>query len=157
MEKTYKATQKFLVTSPRKLRLVANMVKKISPKDAVTKLEFVHKRAAENLGKVIKAAIAAAVSQGISDTDLVFSEIQIGEGPRLKRGIAASRGRWHPIKKRMSHIRVVLTARKSQTKEESPKSNVQSKDAEHTEAEVIKEENKIVKAKIVKTKKGNKK
>jgi len=42
---------------------------------------------------------------------LIFKEIQIGEGPRLKRGQAASRGRWHAFKHRMAHIRVVLTTK----------------------------------------------
>ena len=57
-----------------------------------------------------------AKNQGVSETDLVFKEIQIGEGPRLKRGKAASRGSWHPFKKRMSHIRVVLITTKVRSK-----------------------------------------
>lgn len=104
--------------SPRKIRLVADLIRKMKPLEAVEKLPFVQKRAGEVVAKVIKSAIADAKNQGASDTDLIFKEIQVGEGPRLKRGRAASRGRWHPIKKRMSHIRVVLTTRsKSQTKE----------------------------------------
>ncbi|HET7099264.1 MAG TPA: 50S ribosomal protein L22 [Patescibacteria group bacterium] len=111
MEKTYTATQKYLVMSPRKIRLVTELIKKMKPAMAIEKLPFVQKRAAEFVSKVIKNAIASATSQGVSETDLIFKEIQVGEGPRLKRGMAASRGRWHPILKRMSHIRVVLTTR----------------------------------------------
>jgi large subunit ribosomal protein L22 len=106
--KEFKATQKYLLMSPRKIRLVAGIVKKMKPAEAVEKLPFTHKRAAGELAKVIKSAIASAKSQGISETDLIIKEIQIGEGPRLKRGRAASRGMWHPFKRRMSHIRVVL-------------------------------------------------
>lgn len=114
--KEYKATQKFLIMSPRKLRLVVALIKKMKPMDAIEKLPFATRRAAGDLAKVIKSAVADAKQQGVSDTDLVFKEIQIGEGPRLKRGRAASRGRWHPFKKRMSHIRVVLTTNtKSET------------------------------------------
>jgi large subunit ribosomal protein L22 len=80
----------------------------MKPTEAIEKLPFVQKRAGESLAKVIKAALANAKNQGVSETDLIFKEIQIGEGPRLKRGRAASRGRWHPFKKRMAHIRVVL-------------------------------------------------
>lgn len=109
MEKQYIATQKYLLESPRKLRLVVALVKKMKPAEAVEKLPFVQKRAAGNLAKVIKSAMANAMAQGVSETDLVIKEIQIGEGPRLKRGRAASRGMWHPFKKRMAHIRVVLT------------------------------------------------
>src|SRR3990170_5358140 len=46
--------------------------------------------------------------KNISADLLKFKEIQINEGPRLKRGRPVSRGRWHPHKRRMSHIRVVL-------------------------------------------------
>ena len=114
MEKTYISTQKYLITSPRKLRLVAEMVKKLKPVLAIEQMPFIAKRASEPLMKVIKTAVANARNQGASDTDLIFKEIQIGEGPRMPRGRAASRGRWHQYKKRMSHIRVVLTTRKSE-------------------------------------------
>lgn len=109
MEKQFIATQKYLIMSPRKIRLVVALVKKMKPLEAIEKLPFVQKRAGEPLMKVIKNAVASAKNQGVGDTDLIFKEIQIGEGPRLKRGQAASRGRWHPFKHRMAHIRVVLT------------------------------------------------
>ena len=114
MKNEYKATQKYLVESPRKLRAVVALVKKMKPLDAIEKLPFASQRAAGNLSKVIKAAVANAKNQGVSDADLIFKEIQIGEGPRLKRGNAASRGRWHPFKHRMSHIRVILTTIKKE-------------------------------------------
>jgi len=137
MQKEFKATQKYLLESPRKLRLVVGIVKKMKPAEAVEKLPFVQKRAAKDLAKVIKAAIASAKAQGVSDMNLVFKEIQIGEGPRLKRGRAASRGMWHPFKKRMAHIRVVLTTlnkqisnSKSQINTNEEKSKVETKSEE---------------------------
>ncbi|HTK03580.1 MAG TPA: uL22 family ribosomal protein [Alphaproteobacteria bacterium] len=111
MKKDFIATQKYLIMSPRKIRLVAAIIKKMKPVDAVLELPFVQKRAAEPVMKVVKNAIASAKNQGVADTDLIFKEIQIGEGPRLKRGQAASRGRWHAFKHRMAHIRVVLTTK----------------------------------------------
>lgn len=102
------ATQKFLLMSPKKIRPVADIVKKLSPIKAIEVLPFIGKKAAEPLAKVIKTAIGNAVQKGYSADDLKFKEIQIGEGPRLKRGRPVSRGRWHPYKRRMSHIRVVL-------------------------------------------------
>ena len=116
MEKQYIATQKYLIMGPRKIRLVVEAIKKMTPVEEIDALPFVQKRAAAELSKVIKNAMASARNQGASDTDLVFKEIQIGEGPRLKRGQAASRGRWHPFKKRMSHIRVVLTTKNQNSK-----------------------------------------
>ena len=125
------ATQKYFLMSPKKLRPVVNVIKKLKVNEAIDKLPFVGKRAAEPLAKLIKSAIANAKNKGISEDDLVFKEIQVGEGPRLKRGMPVSRGMWHPITKRMSHIRVVLTTRndqvpnpKSQTNSNTKNSNV---------------------------------
>jgi large subunit ribosomal protein L22 len=122
MEKQFKATQKYLLMSPRKIRLVVGVIKKMKPAEAVEKLPFVQKRASAELAKVIKSAITSAKNAGVSETDLIFKEIQIGEGPRLKRGKAASRGMWHPFKRRMAHIRVILASTKVQEvkKEEKP-------------------------------------
>jgi large subunit ribosomal protein L22 len=116
MEKQFKATQKYLLMSPRKLRLVVGVIKKMKPSEAVAKLPFVQKRAGAEIAKVIKSAIASAKAQGVGETDLIFKEIQIGEGPRLKRGKAVSRGMWHPFKKRMAHIRVILISTKPEVK-----------------------------------------
>lgn len=137
MKNEFKAVQKYLLESPRKVRLVVAVIKKMKPAEAVEKLPFVQKRAGIVLAKVIKSAIASAKNAGVSETDLIFKEIQIGEGPRLKRGRAASRGMWHPFKKRMSHIRVILTTVK---KEEVKVKN-----------EDVKELKKESKEKVVKT------
>jgi len=104
------ATQKYLITSPKKLREVASVAKKLSPAKALEILPFIGKRAAGPLSKVIKSAIANAKVKGEAEGDLVFKEIQISEGPRLKRWRAGAHGRAKPFKKRMSHIRVVLTS-----------------------------------------------
>lgn len=113
------ATQKFIRISPRKLRPVVALIKKMSPSRAVEILPFVGKRSAMPLAKVIKTAIANAAQAGIGSEELKFKEIQIGEGPTLKRGTPVSRGRFHPIKKRMSHIRVTLTSLKAEVKKET--------------------------------------
>jgi large subunit ribosomal protein L22 len=119
-----KAVQKFVRMSPRKLRLVTHLVKDLKPAESVEVLPYLGKRAAGPLLKVIKTAIANAKVKGVSQSDLVFKEIQINEGPRFKRGKAAGRGRWHPYKKRTSHIRVVLQTTKSKT--QSSKSKIKS-------------------------------
>ncbi len=113
-----KAEQKYLLISPKKVRVVVEMIKKLKPSLAVESLSLVGKAAAEPLRKVILSALANARVKGISEDTLTFKEIQIGEGPRLKRGQPVSRGQWHPIKKRMSHIRVTLmtTEKKGEVK-----------------------------------------
>jgi len=116
------ATQKFIRMAPRKLRLVVPLVKNISPMMAVEVLPHIGKRAAKPLMKVIMSAIANAKEKKLSENDLVFKEIQVGEGPRLKRYHAGARGMAKPYKREMSHIRVVLTTKsqilnpKSETK-----------------------------------------
>ena len=122
----FKSEQKHILLSPRKVRPVADVIRKLTPKKALEVLPFVKKRASEYIIKVIKAAVAAAGEKGIDVSNLEFKEIQIGEGPRLKRGRPVSRGRWHPIKKRMSHIKIVLVSKetiktKKQKKEVSNK------------------------------------
>ena len=122
------STQKYLIKSPRKVREVVTLIKKMKPADAVETLPLVGKSAAEPLVKVIKSAIANASVKGISTTDLIFKEIQVGEGPRLKRGKPVSKGQWHPRKKRMSHIRVVLTT----LNEKMPNDKLQMEDKKAT-------------------------
>lgn len=128
MEKLFVSTQKYLIVSPKKVRDVVALIKKLKPTEAIQKLEFTRKRSSELLIKVIKTAIGQAKIQGVSDTDLVFKEIQVFEGPRLKRGRPVSRGRWHPYKKRMSHIKVVLAEfKKAESKKEAKEVKVEEK------------------------------
>lgn len=104
----FKAVQKYVIGSPRKMREVVYLIKNQKPASAIERLPFTGKKAAEVLKKVIMTAIANAKQKGINPEDLIFKEIQINEGPRLKRFQAGARGRAKPYKKRMSHIRVVL-------------------------------------------------
>jgi large subunit ribosomal protein L22 len=101
----YTHIQKNINSSPRKLRLVADMVRKMTPDQAVETLQFTQKSAAEPLIKAIKTALAnAGKKEGLS-----FSKLEINEGLKMRRFRAAPRGRVRPYKKRFSHIRIVLT------------------------------------------------
>ena len=115
------STQKYIIMSPTKIRPVVDMIKSMAPKEAIEILPHVKKRAATPLRKVILTAVANAKDQGVDETTLTFKEIQVGEGPRLKRGRPVSRGRWHPYKKRMSHIRVVLYVKDEKVKDDKKK------------------------------------
>lgn len=130
--------QKYLISSPKKLRPIARLAKKYSPSQAIEILPFTARRASEPLLKVIKSAIANARQKGVSEDTLVFNEIRIGEGPALKRGRAVSRGRWHPYEKMMSHIRVVLETKempKDDKKQEVQKEVKEDKKEEKTAKE----------------------
>src|SRR3989344_3008892 len=114
-----KAEQKFVRMSPTKIRLVANSVRKIrSPQEVISRLEFVNKQAALPLIKTIKTAIANAKNNfGVSPEDLQFKELLINEGAFYKRGQAVSRGSFHKIIKKTSHIRVILETKEKKTEQ----------------------------------------
>lgn len=102
-------TQKYIRTSPRKLRLVADAVRKLSPVKALEYLKFVEKAAAEPMYKAIKTAVSNAKANfGIKPEALAFKELDVQTGFTIKRFRAVSRGQAHHIMKRTSHIRVVL-------------------------------------------------
>jgi len=102
------AIQKYIRMSPRKLRLIVDMVRKVKPQEAIAVLPFIRKRAADPVRKTIRAAIANAVQQGANPEELVFKEIQVNQGPKLKRFRAAARGRARGYERKMSHIKVVV-------------------------------------------------
>ncbi len=106
---TYTATQKFVRMTPRKLRLIADSIRKLTPAQAIEVLPYSPRFAADPVLKVVKTAVANARQGGADESKLIFSEVMISEGPALKRGYQVSRGQWHPFKKKMAHIRVVVT------------------------------------------------
>lgn len=102
------STQKFVKVSPRKLRLVADMVRGKSVNEVLEFLPFVNKTAALPVQKVVKTAASNAVVKGADIKDLKVASIEIGEGPRLKRFRPVSRGQAHGFVRQMSHIKVVV-------------------------------------------------
>lgn len=104
-----KTIQKYIRTSPRKLRLVADAVRALSPEKALLYLKFTGKAAAEPLYKAIKQAVASAKDQkGLEVSKLAFKTLDVMEGPTYKRFQPVSRGMAHSIFKRTAHIRVEL-------------------------------------------------
>lgn len=104
-----KATQLYTRQSPRKVRLVANTIKKLSLEDAFRQLALIPRRATDVVSKVMRQAVANAVNNhGFQASDLMIDEVIVNEGPRYKRFRAVSRGRAHNVVKRTSHVTVVL-------------------------------------------------
>lgn len=100
--------QKYIHTSPRKLRLVADMVRKMKPASAMNILKFTNKAAATDLSKAISTAVANAKQKGLDAEKLVFKTLEVNEGPKLRRYHAQARGRVNPFRKKMSHVRIIL-------------------------------------------------
>lgn len=97
--------------SPKKLNLVAEMVRRKSVAEADALLRFTTKRAAVIVRKAVASAVANAENNFKQDrTSLYIEEIVVGKGPTLKRFNPVSRGRAHPILKRMSVITVKVGA-----------------------------------------------
>ena len=110
------AIAKNIKISPQKARLVVAQIKKMKPQQAVAMLDFVNKKSAIPLKKVIASAIANSVhNSGLNQDSLMFKSIEVSGGRVLKRFRPVSRGRAHSILKRTSHIKVVLEAGENKT------------------------------------------
>lgn len=103
-----KARLKNYRQSPRKVRLVANLVRGKSILRALTALSFLDKKSALPIKKLLESAVANAETQGVKKDNLVVSDIQVDEGFSFTRYRARARGSAAPIKKRSSHINVTL-------------------------------------------------
>ncbi len=101
--------QKYIHTSPRKLRLVADMVRKMTPDQALNVLRVTPKDAAKDLAKAIETVLANMRQKGMDGQKTNFKTIEINESVKLRRFHAGTRGRVKPFKRRMAHIKIVLT------------------------------------------------
>jgi len=103
-----KAVLKNYRQSPRKVRLLADLVRGKQVDKALETLSFVNKRASEPFIKVIKSATANAKTQGTDVSKLVVKKVTVDKGTVLKRFMPRARGSAGRILKRNSHISVEL-------------------------------------------------
>ncbi len=104
-----KAILKYSRVAPRKVRLVVDLIRGKAVSEAVNILKFTRRSASGVLEKVLKSAVANAENLEIGDPDdLLVQEAFVDGGPVLKRFRARSMGRANPIKKRTSHITLVV-------------------------------------------------
>lgn len=104
--------QKYIHTTPRKLRLLTDMVRGLTPTSALNILQITPKAAADDLAKAIKTVLANAKQKGMDSEKAFFKKIEINESMKMRRFRAGTRGRVKPYKKRMSHIKIVLSDEK---------------------------------------------
>ena len=106
---TAKATLSNYRATPRKVRLIADFVRGKEVGKALAELQFVNKRHAEAVAKVISSAVAnAKENTNLDANNLMIKEIQVQEGKTMRRWRAGSNGRGLPLRKRLSHIHVTL-------------------------------------------------
>ncbi len=103
-----KAILKNYRQSPRKVRLIADVVRGKKVNEAIAALKFVDKRASGPFSKVIESALANAVSAGKEPTRLFIKKVAVDKGTILKRSMPRARGSASRINKRNSHISVEL-------------------------------------------------
>lgn len=106
--------------SPRKVRLVADAVKNKNVQVADVKLSFMPKKAARTIRTLIRSAVSNAVNnQGIQTENLFVKNIEVNQGPTLKRWRARARGSAFPINKRTSNVSITLEEKTSTPKKQS--------------------------------------
>jgi len=105
-----KALLKHVRISPRKARLVVDLIRGQNAEAALNILRFTPRHAARVVSKVLKSAVANAVVKGMGDVDnLWVSRAFVDGGPMLKRIQPGPMGRAKPIRKHSSHITLVLS------------------------------------------------
>jgi len=114
MKSVYVAKLNNCPTSPRKMRLVADMVRGMDVQKASAVLQYSKKEASIRLEKLLRSAIANyEVKSGNSweDANLFIKEIRVDEGRMLKRIQPAPQGRAHRIRKRSNHVTLVVDSK----------------------------------------------
>jgi large subunit ribosomal protein L22 len=106
----YKASARYQIISPFKVRRVANEVRRRPYTEAVAILENLPHRGAKMLKKVVESAAANALyaNKNLDEDMLYIKELRVDEGPRLRRVWFRARGRADLLHKRMSHITAVV-------------------------------------------------
>lgn len=146
------ATLKNLRISPRKVRLVVNLIKGMNVNEALVQLPYTGKKSSREIEKLLKSAIANAENNfGLDVNNLFVSDIQVGEGPTLKRWLPRAFGRATKLLKRTSIIYLILEE-KIESKSGKKKVSKKKQIAEKTESTDVKKEKKEGKKTPVKNK-----
>ncbi|OGI95410.1 50S ribosomal protein L22 [Candidatus Nomurabacteria bacterium RIFCSPLOWO2_01_FULL_42_17] len=97
--------------APRKVRLVASLVKGKSVPQAIAELDFLAKRAGLPIKKLLLSAVSNAKQMGIEMENLFIKELRVDKGITMKRMMPAAMGSGHRINKRTSHLNLLLAER----------------------------------------------
>lgn len=111
MKTTYIARLVDYPTSPRKMRIVADLIRGVDANKALDILNFTNKEAAKTLAKVLRSAIANFEEKSglrAEESDLYVKTIFVDESKPLKRVQPAPQGRAHRIKKRSNHVTIIV-------------------------------------------------
>jgi len=106
----YKTILRYARNTPRKMRYVVDMIRNKPIPEAQRILKYTPKRASYFLHKLVNSALANATNRDVNlaPEHLIISSITVGDGPAFKRWRSASMGRATQVKKRTSHVTIVL-------------------------------------------------
>lgn len=113
--------------SPRKVRLVADLVKGKNVDQAIVSLDFLAKRAGLPIKKLLLSAVANAKQIGAEKENLFIKELRVDKGIVMKRMMPRAMGRGARINKRTSHITLVLAEKTAKIEKKSKKINKNEK------------------------------
>jgi large subunit ribosomal protein L22 len=140
-----KASLKYLRTSPRKVRLVTDLIKGLPVKNAEDQLAHFSKKSSLPVLKLLKSAIANAENNFQLDKSNLYIKIaRVDEGPALKRWRARARGSAYTIKKRTSHVFIILDEIKKSSQAEIKPEKTEKK------GKIIKSQKKEAEKKVIK-------
>jgi large subunit ribosomal protein L22 len=140
------ATLKNYRQSPRKVRLLAGLIKGKETKEAITLLRFSEKRASSPIVKLLESALANVRNAGAGAKDLFrVVNMTVDKGVVMKRSMPRARGRAFPIKKRTSHVTITIARFEPEEKVKAVK--------KETKEPEVKTEKKVVAKKKADTKK----
>lgn len=110
-----KAVTKYVRSSPRKARSVANLIRGMNVILAREQLIYGECKPARLLSKTLNSAVANAMksNQEIRERDLYVTEVRVDEGPYLKRAWSRSKGGRSPIFRKTSHFTIIVTLKES--------------------------------------------
>lgn len=136
------AIARSLRTSPRKLNLVAQLIRNLKVSDALIQLQFCERRIAQDVRKVLQSAVANAENNfGLNVDKLYVREATVGRGIVMKRFNSRGRGRAARIEKPFSNLTLIVREREEEVKKEAaPKAAKTAKPAK-AEKKVTKEGN----------------
>ena len=106
--KTASAKLRYLKMTPRKVRLVASVIRGMGASEAEAELVMQTRRAAGAILKLLRSAVANAREMKLDVDKLFVQTIRVDQGPMLKRFLPRARGSASPIEKKMSHVSIVL-------------------------------------------------
>ncbi len=108
-KEVFKAVHRFARISPRKARLVMDLIRGKPVEEALIALRLCQRRASPMISKVVRSAVANATQEaGLSSEELVVWQACVDDGPRMKRFRPRAQGRAYPRIRRMCHLSVAV-------------------------------------------------